>query len=188
MHEILETEFTDQWQDIVEGQLLGSDVERTYDLGTVKWKSTYSPFKTFMQSKKNHCKVTTGPTSIILMVRLRVNKFTSPIFFMACKQNINHHIIWTKANKYAVWSRKICLTNFMVSAFLLNNDVTMLSAGFDTRQPTAPAVYPAKHVTLSCLALEQSSLLLLRIVEYRKSTVCSNVENITIETAEITPT
>lgn len=48
-------------------------------------KNTYNPLKTFMQSQKNHCKVTTGPTSMILMGRLLVNKFTSPISFTACK-------------------------------------------------------------------------------------------------------
>ncbi|CAI0471323.1 unnamed protein product, partial [Linum tenue] len=49
--------------------------------------------------------------------------------------------------------------------------------------PTAPAVYPAKHVTPSCCILEQSSFVLWIKWWYISSTECSNVENITIETA-----
>lgn len=50
--------------------------------------------------------------------------------------------------------------------------------------PTDPAAYPAKHVTPSCWPIEQSSFFLLTIFRYKKSTECSNVENITMETAQ----
>ena len=50
--------------------------------------------------------------------------------------------------------------------------------------PTDPAAYPAKHVTPSCWPIEQSSFFLLTTFRYKKSTECSNVENITMETAK----
>lgn len=72
----------------------------------------------------------------------------------------------------------------MVAAFLLYRDETILSAGLEITVPTAPAVYPAKHVTASCWAFEQSSLFLCIMLRYISSTECSKVVNITIETAK----
>lgn len=59
-----------------------------------------------------------------------------------------------------------------------------MSAGLETTVPTAEAVKPAIHDTLSCWALEQFSFLFCIILRYMKSTECSNVVNMIIETVK----
>ena len=60
----------------------------------------------------------------------------------------------------------------------------MLSAGLEITAPTIPAEYPARHVTASCWGIEQSSLFLRITLRCIRSTECSNVVNMNMETAK----
>jgi hypothetical protein len=75
------------------------------------------------------------------------------------------------------------LTCTYETPFLLLMAVIMLSAGLEMIVPVTPDMYPATHVTPSCVPFEHSFLGLRMTFPYRKSTECSNVENMSMATA-----